>query len=171
MERQLERDLLTQLRLHDVDWHGRRISNAGDAAQEQDYVTLKQLKTLIDLAVSNIQAGEGGSTTVTNNYTNSETFFTVTPSATIVINAANGINQSVTPTGNTSFSAPVGTAVRVVLEILNVGTAYDMTFDAAWKIPSGWEPDKTVGIKTVIVGVFSSGSVFRLYSFQTGLTV
>jgi len=30
-----------------VDWHGRRIINAGDAVQDQDYVTLAQVKKLI----------------------------------------------------------------------------------------------------------------------------
>lgn len=171
MERQLDQDLLTQLRVHDVNWHGRKISNAGDAVHAQDYVTLNQLKNLVALAISNIQTVPGTITAVTNNYTNTETFFTVPPAATVIITAANGINQTITPTANTTFSAPVGTSARVVLEILNVGTAYDMTFDAAWKIPSGWEPDKTVGIKTVLVGAFDASSVFKLYSFQTGLTV
>lgn len=37
-------DIIDRLTIRNVDWHGRRIINAGDAVNDQDYVTLRDLK-------------------------------------------------------------------------------------------------------------------------------
>jgi hypothetical protein len=45
-------DAVSALQTQDQDFHGRRITNAGDAVDQQDYVTLKQLPTIVSAATT-----------------------------------------------------------------------------------------------------------------------
>lgn len=46
-------DQLSALKTQDLDFHGRRITNAGNAIGSQDYVTLAQLPTIVPAATQN----------------------------------------------------------------------------------------------------------------------
>lgn len=98
-----------------------------------------------DWKITGASAGSGGTG-------GAEPGYVIPYAATVTVNCANGAHQHLTLTGPVTLAAPAGaTDCRLALFIIQDGTGGRLvTFDAAWKIPVGFEIDPTPDTYTAI---------------------
>lgn len=142
-----------------IDFHRRRITNAADAVDEQDYVTLAQARTIIGgtTNVTNVFAG-GGSPVVSGNGLQFASYVVPIVANVAIVDLAHGGGQLVSPVANFTIANPLNSYAGMwILTIDQDVTGGRMvTWDSLYKGVTVNDIDPTPNTKS-IYQFFGSG--------------